>query len=168
LSTTATSGVIASRAWKLDSSITHASGAGATSSSSSSGRPMLPASAVRLPAARSRCAISALTVLLPLVPVTQIVLSPACSANHRPVPPTKLVPIISASAAGEAYGLMPGDFTTTSNEASLAASGSVSMVRLGSSIAAIAAASSSLQNTVTGCRGSRQRNDASAARPSRP
>ena len=48
-------------------------GAGSTSSSSSSGRPMLPASAVRWPAARSRCAISAVVVLLPLVPVTQIV-----------------------------------------------------------------------------------------------
>ncbi len=32
---------------------------------------MLPTNAVRLPALRSRCAISELTVLLPLVPVTQ-------------------------------------------------------------------------------------------------
>ena len=92
--TTATSGrtpaPAASRVWKLDSSKTQA--CACPCSSSSSGMPMLPASAVRNPAARSRCATSALVVLLPLVPVTQMVRASGLAANHSAVPPTKRVP----------------------------------------------------------------------------
>ena len=43
---------------------------------------MLPASAVRRPSARRKCAISALTVLLPFVPVTAITRASGCSANQ--------------------------------------------------------------------------------------
>ena len=53
---------------------------------------MLPASAVRWPPARSKCAISAVVVLLPLVPVTQIVCAPGCSANQNALLPMKRVP----------------------------------------------------------------------------
>ncbi|GIX37163.1 MAG: hypothetical protein KatS3mg127_0402 [Silanimonas sp.] len=79
-----------------------ASGGGCTSSSSSSGRPMLPASAVRSPAARSRKATRAVTVLLPLVPVTQTVCAPAFSENQIAVPLAKRTPLSSASIFGEA------------------------------------------------------------------
>jgi hypothetical protein len=80
---------------------------------------MLPASAVRWPPARRRCASSAVVVLLPLVPVTQAAAwttpsSPARSQNQSVVPPMKRVPRYEAAIASGLYGLMPGDFTTTS------------------------------------------------------
>ncbi len=45
-----------------------------------------------------RCAIKALTVLLPLVPVTAITRASGCSANHSAVPAVKCVPACSASS----------------------------------------------------------------------
>ena len=76
--------------------------------------PILPASAVRLPAERSRWAIMAVVVDLPLVPVTQTRRPTAGSANHRPLELVKRTPLSAASAAGDAYGLMPGDLMTIS------------------------------------------------------
>jgi len=104
-----------SRVWKLDNSITHQSGSRATSSKSSSAQPMLPASATHFPLLRKICAISAVTVLLPLVPVTQIVCASGRSANHNAVPDVKRTPAASASETGDWYGLMPGDLMMTSN-----------------------------------------------------
>ena len=37
-----------------------------------------------------------------------------CSPNHKAVPETKRTPASIASGTGDLYGLMPGDFTTTS------------------------------------------------------
>ena len=62
---------------------------------------MLPASAVRAPEARSRCATSAVVVDLPLLPVMQMRLPAVGSANHRPLAPMKRTPSSAASAAGE-------------------------------------------------------------------
>ena len=127
------------------------SGAWAGSSSSSNGRPMLPASAVTWPPARSRCASSAVLVLLPLVPVTQTVRAAvACSANHSAVPPMKRVPCSAAAKASARYGLIPGDFTTTSKADNRAAVASVSTVSCGSPSACASAASSVEQNSVSG------------------
>src|SRR5690606_32445293 len=71
------------------------------------------------PAARSRCASIAVLVLLPLVPVMHTALattpsSPARVPNHNAVPPTRRVPVATAACASALYGLIPGDFTTTS------------------------------------------------------
>ncbi len=115
----------AARVWKLESSTTHQSGNVGGSSSSSSGNPMLPASAVRRPSARRKCAISALTVLLPFVPVTAITRACGCSANHSAVPDVNSVPLCCASRISGRYALMPGDLMTTSNALSAAASGGV-------------------------------------------
>ena len=136
-----------------------------SSSNSSKGTPMLPARAVRRPAARNRCASSDEVVLLPLVPVTQIVLAispsaPARSPNHKPVPPMKRVPAAAACSASGLYGLMPGDFTTTSNAASRSPVATCSMASNGSAQALASAASASLQNSVSGCCGRRARNAA--------
>jgi hypothetical protein len=81
--------------WKLDSSI--AQNSASASINSSSGSPMLPASAVRRPSARRKCAISALTVLLPFVPVTAITRASGCSANQSAVPDVNRVPLCCAS-----------------------------------------------------------------------
>ena len=169
-----------SRVWKLDSSITHQSGAGGwsgppTSSRSSSGRPMFPASATRCPPLRRMCAINAVTVLLPLVPVTQIVRASGCSANHSAVPEVKRTPARCAGAAGGLYGLMPGDLMTKSNCVSVSASAAVVINRNRASApfrkpsrAFNASASAALQKTASGLSGKRRRSAASAARPSRP
>src|SRR3546814_12501915 len=87
---------------------------------------MLPHSAVRWPPARSRCASSAVVVLLPLVPVTQTVRASGRSANHSAVPPMIIVPRSRAATASGRYGLMPGDLITTSKAASRSAVASVS------------------------------------------
>src|SRR5207342_304252 len=141
------------------------------SSISSSGKPMLPASAVRYPPARNRRASNAVVVLLPFVPVTQIVRpsrSASCSANHNAVPPMKRVPRSAAARASSRYGLMPGDFTTTSKAASASASTCVRATSSGSPSDPTSCASSSLQNSVNASDGSRERSARYAARPSRP
>src|SRR5690606_36328855 len=138
---------------------------------------MLPASAVRCPPARSRCASNAVVVLLPLVPVTQTVpgttpSAPARSPNHSAVPPTKRVPRAPAAMASALYGLIPGDFTTTSYAASRSPVASASITSPGSSARA-STASEALQTRPIPPPGSRvpspeSRKARHAARPSRP
>ena len=122
---------------------------------------MLPASAVRKPAARSRCASSAEVVLLPLVPVTHSVraMVPSCarSPNHNAVPPMKRVPFAAANSASGLLGLIPGDFTTTSKVASRSPLATCSMASSGSPQAMASAASAALQNRFSACCGRRER-----------
>src|SRR6185369_16454787 len=127
--------------------------------------------ATRRPPLRRMCAINAVTVLLPLVPVTQIVRACGFSANHNAVPDVKRTPARVASGAGDLYGLMPGDLITISNCASAAASGAAVTTSTAGAVASDSAmvdASAGLQNNVRGFAGKRRRNAASAARPSRP
>ena len=55
--------------WKDDSSSANQSGGEAERATSQSGRPMLPAVSARMPPVASRCAVSEVVVVLPLVPV---------------------------------------------------------------------------------------------------
>ena len=134
---------------------------------------MFPASAVRWPPARSRWASNAVVVLLPLVPVTHTVWAttpslPARSPNHSAVPPMKRVPRAIAALAASPYGLMPGDFTTTSKPPSCSALASVMTWRCVSPRPRASSASVPLQNSVRGRSGRRLRIARWAARPSRP
>src|SRR4051812_42099545 len=127
---------------------------------------MLPASATLFPLLRKMCAINAATVLLPLVPVTQMVRAFECSANHNAVPDVKCTPPASACGTGDWYGLIPGDLTTTSNCPRAAASGGAAWTVTLST--GVVGASASLQISVSALCGNCRRNAASAALPSRP
>ena len=70
---------------------------------------MLPASAVRLPAARSRCATRAVVVDLPLVPVMQTRRPVGGSANHSPLELAKRTHVDAYSVALVYVGLRQYD-----------------------------------------------------------
>src|SRR5690606_4004567 len=154
--------------------------AASPSSSSSSGWPMLPVSAVRWPPTRSRCASSAEVVLLPLVPVTHTVRASGRAANHSAVPPMKRVPCAAAASTSGRYGLMPGDLITISKADSRSAVASVSTTSPGSPSARASSASALVQNRVSHAgnrcsdsplpvsRAGTARSAAYAARPPRP
>src|SRR5437660_1776504 len=89
-----------------------------------SGRPMFPAASAASPAARSRCATSAVVVVLPFVPVMamQRVPDPASARNPRSISDTTGTPASRAAASGAASGGTPGDTTTPAADRILARS----------------------------------------------
>src|SRR5881296_448207 len=81
---------------------------------STSGRPMFPAASARRPATRSRCATSAVVVVLPLVPVIAIKRVPVPAKAWKPRSISERIGTRAsrAAASGGASGGTPGETIT--------------------------------------------------------
>src|ERR1700722_900754 len=77
---------------------------------------MFPPARASTPSPRSRGTASAVVVLLPLVPVMQTTRVGSASAMNKPSPPQTLTPASLSCATSGRERLMPGLFTTTSQE----------------------------------------------------
>ena len=75
---------------------------------------MFPEASALSPATRSRCAISAVVVVLPFVPVIAMVRTPWARAARKPrsISETISRPASRAALSGGASGGTPGDTTT--------------------------------------------------------
>ncbi len=109
--------VVTSAVWKLESSTTKTSWA-ASSYSSVTGRPMLPARATSSPWARRTATVSMAVVVLPLEPVTATTCRSAKSSMNSAVGVVTTAPSRLASTRRSSKRETPGECTTKSNRVS--------------------------------------------------